>query len=179
LRVDSTLLFLVAAILVISTFTSANLASELGGGYSRELPSLGEEPLWQLAPGTASAFRIIVSPCLSGGPKSVSLSILPDGTGRIRFRARDLRQLKLTTDKSSTLDAQKITEFLAVLDRAEFWKMPADSSRRGIDGAEWILEGVQNGTHHVVQRWCPENTPFRQLARDLFKLAHQSPPGGC
>jgi hypothetical protein len=171
--------FLVAAILVISTVTFANSPSELGGGYSRELPSFGEEPLWPLVPGTASAFRIIVSTCLSGGSESASLSILPDGTGRIRFRARDFGHLSLTKDKSYTLDAQRIAKFLALLERTEFWKMPTDSSRRGFDGAYWTLEGAQNGTCHVVERWCPDNTPFRQLARDLFKLAHHGSPGGC
>jgi hypothetical protein len=163
------------------SFLGGNFPDSTFGGswYSRELPSLGEEPLWPLAPGTVSAFRIIVSPCLSSGSESASLTILPDGTGRIRFRARDLRKLNLTTDKSYTLDAQQIAKFLGALERTEFWKMPTDSSRHGFDEADWIVEGTQNGTYHVVKRWCPDNTPFRQLARDLFKLAHHRSPGGC
>src|SRR5579863_4673922 len=153
--------------------------SMFGGSWnSRELPSLGEEPLWPMAPGTASAFRIIVLPCLFGGPEIASLTISPDGTGRIRFRAMNF-QLKQTTNKSYTLDAQKVAKFLAALERTEFCKMPKEYYRHGFDGAEWILEGVQNGTYHVVERWCPDNTPFRQVARDLFKLAHHWPPGGC
>ena len=27
----------------------------------------------------------------------------------------------------------------------------------GVDGAQWIFEGVKDSTYHVVDRWSPDN----------------------
>ena len=34
---------------------------------------------------------------------------------------------------------------------------------RGVDGAQWIIEGVRNGTYHVVDRWSPREGQVRAL----------------
>jgi len=44
----------------------------------------------------------------------------------------------------------------------------------GLDGAQWILEGVKNGKYQVTDRWSPEVGPIRNLGImmliDLAKL---------
>jgi hypothetical protein len=32
-----------------------------------------------------------------------------------------------------------------------------------VDGAQWIIEGVRNGSYHIVDRWSPTNGEIRAL----------------
>jgi hypothetical protein len=45
---------------------------------------------------------------------------------------------------------------------------------RGVDGAQWIIEGVRNKTYHVVDRWSPKDGSVRALGlfivTDLVKM---------
>jgi hypothetical protein len=53
-----------------------------------------------------------------------------------------------------------------------FWKQAStEPPSGGTDGADWILEGVSWGEHHVVTRWCPESGPFRELCLEMLKLS--------
>lgn len=44
----------------------------------------------------------------------------------------------------------------------------------GVDGAQWIIEGVRNKTYHVVDRWSPKDGSVRALGlfivTDLVKM---------
>jgi hypothetical protein len=54
-------------------------------------------------------------------------------------------------------------EFLAKLDRVDFWKLRKNEERFGLDGAQWILEGAENGQYRVVERWSPESGPYHDV----------------
>jgi hypothetical protein len=56
--------------------------------------------------------------------------------------------------------------FLKLLGQADFWKAPTEekSDAVGEDGAQWIVEGVKDGQYHVVDRWSPEEGPYRKAA---------------
>jgi len=54
---------------------------------------------------------------------------------------------------------------MAAVQKSDFWKMPTEERRRFPygpdgrkrvnfhgDGAQWILEGIENGKYHVVDR---------------------------
>ena len=55
-----------------------------------------------------------------------------------------------------------------------FWKLPSIQEDRGVDGAQWIIEGARNGTYHIVDRWSPEDGEIRALGllmlNDLAKM---------
>jgi hypothetical protein len=40
----------------------------------------------------------------------------------------------------------------------------------GVDGSRWILEGVDGGEYHVVDRWSPPDNSYSQLCKYLFRL---------
>lgn len=146
--------------------------------YSRELYALEETPLWPPASGGEHTYRITVLPSFSV-PESVTLTILADGSGQIEFRATDSRRLHLRVDNTSAISRQQVTDFTALLNRVQFWQSPTESPRLGFDGAEWILEGVQNGSYHVVDRWCPSKTPFGEAGQILFDLTGHKSRGNC
>lgn len=62
-------------------------------------------------------------------------------------------------------------EFLALLDKADFWKMSSENEDLGPDGAQWILEGVKESRYHVVDRWSPRKGEYREACIYLLKLS--------
>ncbi len=59
------------------------------------------------------------------------------------------------------------------LDAADFWNLAGDPTddERGLDGADWTLEGRRGGVYHSVIRWEPQPGPFRTACEDLIKVS--------
>jgi hypothetical protein len=55
-----------------------------------------------------------------------------------------------------------------------FWSLPTLDRMLGADGSTAIVEGVVEGRYHVVERWCPEGTPFASLVALMLGLARAS-----
>jgi hypothetical protein len=95
----------------------------------------------------------------------------------------DLRSHRLNVDGARAVAPQQAADFAATLNRIHFWQLPPefppDPHHRLVDGTEWILEGVENGSYHIIVRECPGRTPFSEAAGKLFDLAGQKSRGGC
>lgn len=135
--------------------------------YSRELYALDEAALWPPA-ANQHLYRFTLLPAFSR-PLAVTLAVLPTGGGEIRLRTGD--HVRVTLEQTRTLTAQQMTDVLALIDRADFWRMPVESERRGYDGAEWIMEGVHDGQYHLVTRWSPEKSAYHDLGTTFLKLS--------
>jgi len=61
-------------------------------------------------------------------------------------------------------------EFLAKLGRVDFWKLGKNEARFGLDGAQWILEGAENGQYRVVERWSPKPGAYRDVCLLLLEF---------
>ena len=72
-----------------------------------------------------------------------------DGAGG--YRPGKLKILRTTMNVSESASA-----LVKDLDSEAFWAVPSHGGPLGCDGAEWIIEGVRDGTYHVVDRWCPK-----------------------
>jgi hypothetical protein len=53
----------------------------------------------------------------------------------------------------SPAEWQRLMQFINV---APFWDLPPRSGYRGMDGADFTLEGLREGRYHFVQRWSPD-----------------------
>jgi hypothetical protein len=64
------------------------------------------------------------------------------------------------------------------LQAADFWNMAGDpeDDEKGLDGADWIIEGRRGGVYHSVIRWEPKPGPFRDACEDFIKLSGLSFP---
>jgi hypothetical protein len=152
--------------------------------YSRDLYALGEKPLWPLdSSGVTYRFTHLGA---FTGPKSATLTVLPDGTGTVRIKALNPSRDKQEMDDSRTVTAEQVSKFLGALAKADYWRVPTEKPSRGLDGAEWILEGQQNGRYRVVVRWCPgiesrdpEMLAFADAARLLLEFSGHKYNGGC
>lgn len=62
--------------------------------------------------------------------------------------------------------------FLKSLRKLNFWKLPTNRrDMTGLDGAQWLLEGVKNERYHVVDRWTPDDTDYRETCIYLLQLS--------
>ena len=59
------------------------------------------------------------------------------------------------------------------IDQVGFWRLPTVSvdDTFGADGSQWIVEGRNLTTYHVVDRWTPEPGPYRDLGLLFLELA--------
>lgn len=96
---------------------------------------------------------------------------------------------KRTTNDVSKVDVDKLLE---LVDKAGFWAaqstepQPDENSRKYyvLDGAWWMLEGVQNGSFHFVFHRNPKPTPITEigcyLTKNLVKFSDSViPMPGC
>lgn len=80
---------------------------------------------------------------------------------------------KLTIDKSKKLSQNDWETFLNMLREIDYWNLPTNEPDvMGCDGAQWILEGVNEGRYHVVDRWTPRNTDFSKVCMYLLDLTN-------
>lgn len=61
-----------------------------------------------------------------------------------------------------------------LLDQSCYWQLRPEIDDSGLDGAQWILEGVKEGRYHVVDRWTPQIGDFREACLYLLKLSNPS-----
>jgi hypothetical protein len=64
---------------------------------------------------------------------------------------------------SVDLPAQRCEPLLHHLDDAGFWSAPVTKEVNGLDGAEWVIEGVGRGRYHVVDLWSPSGATDKSV----------------
>ena len=79
----------------------------------------------------------------------------------------------LAHDSVMALDSGDVRVLSDLLQRSNFWTMPTILPRPGgIDGAQWIMEGLVGNRYHVVDRWSPQpdgaDSTYRELAAWLL-----------
>jgi hypothetical protein len=77
---------------------------------------------------------------------------------------------KLIQDETLNLTLEQTNRFLGQIEATSFWKLPSSVQERGPDGAQWIIEGVRNGTYHIVDRWSPTSGSGETRALGLFMV---------
>jgi hypothetical protein len=136
--------------------------------YARDFYALGEYPLWPVTDDQL-VYRFTWLRSFHD-PVSVTLIAMSDGTGELRLRVADLRG-HLATDGRRSVTVEQMSSLAALIESAQFWQMPTEDQRRGLDGAEWILEGTRDRNYHIVTRWCAGETPFGKAAFTLISLS--------
>jgi hypothetical protein len=152
---------------------------------SAEMYALGEKPLWPPSNTPEATYRLTYIPAFSG-PTVITLSLPPDGEGRIAIKTINGDREVTNVDEALTATRDQVARFFELLGQAHFWTTSTELPRRGFDGAEWMLEGVTDGKYRVVVRWCPdiehqsaEEIQFAEAGRLLFKIAGHKRVGGC
>ncbi len=155
--------------------------------YAKQLKALHEPSLWELSQDPmAEAYRFLWLRTLDH-PIAVRLVLRASGSGRMHFRMTSgqggYEPGRIIRYGVSWLTKAKTQSLLEALAAADFWNLPTlagvnetppgpdGTVRIGLDGAQWIVEGVKNGQYHIVDRWSPETgDPVRAIGMLSLKM---------
>jgi len=132
--------------------------------YSSVLKALHEPSLWDLSQQDASAevYRFLWIRSFHH-PIAVRLVVRPGGSGWLHVHVTSgqggYEPGRTIRDRMSWMTNGKTQSLVRAFNNADFWNLPATNSGApgtvGLDGAQWIFEGVQLGKYHVIDRWSP------------------------
>ena len=100
-----------------------------------------------------------------------ALGDAPDGAGELITRvgggAGGYAPGPLIENQMRKLSTVEVKHFLHQINGAHFWELPTEEKKKStfveIDGAQWILEGIQDADAHIVDRWSPKKGEYRTL----------------
>jgi hypothetical protein len=78
---------------------------------------------------------------------------------------------KVSRRAHRTLTAEEWEQVARKIEAIDFWNMPGQDGRYGLDGARWVLEGRRGYSYHLVNRWSPDEGAYTDLCRSLLNLA--------
>jgi len=164
---------------VNAPFFSGTMLSSQEDWYGGQLRAMGET---QLCEGggdhVGTTFRLTWIPSFH---PSVTVRVItaPDGyrlIGKILNGAGGYEPGSVAHETTIALSVGDVSILTQRFAEARFWELPtipAPDSTIGLDGAQWILEGLSAGRYHVVDRWSPEpagpDGAFRHLAEWLLE----------
>ena len=145
--------------------------------YEKDLEALKEPSLWQLSKAEKTqSYRFLWLRSFHN-PIAVRISVNTDGTSLLTWKLTSGatgRAGKLIKGTALTLDGPQTNLFLEKVERSNFWKLPPVLDDRGVDGAQWTIEGMRDGKYHIVDRWSPKDGEIRALgifmSKDLAKI---------
>jgi hypothetical protein len=156
--------------------------------YSGQLKALKEPSLWQMSKEsqTKQVYRFLWLRSFHH-PVVVRLDVRANGTGILTTKVADgaggYPPGRLAENRTKEIRKEVVESFLAHVEEVKYWSLPSleppNPNMVNLDGAQWVLEGVRNGTYKIVDRWSPEKGPIRDLgltmAIDLagMKLLYQ------
>jgi hypothetical protein len=136
------------------------------GWYSEQLRAMGEPSLSCGSPGRVYRFtwlrtfhHPIAVRVTDFGRRGRLDAIELDGAGGYE-PGRPLRRRRFL------LGAKTMVELRDAM--ASAWDIAATEPSSGRDGAEWIIELVDEERHHSIIRWSPERGPVRELGLHLL-----------
>jgi hypothetical protein len=128
--------------------------------YAKYLVALQEPSLWELSrkDTNAEVYRFLWLRSFDN-PIAVRLIVTSDG-GRLLSKTTSgkggFEPGHLLLNRESRLSREATEWFLTEVRHARFWDVPTkNNSRDGLDGAEWIVEGVKQGRYHIIDRFSP------------------------
>lgn len=117
--------------------------------YENDLIALREPSLWESSKTQKTqSYRFLWLRSFHH-PIAIRINVNADGTSLL------IRKMtsgvagdpgRLLQNRTLTLNREQTNRFLEQVERCNFWKLPPILEDRGVDGAQWIVEGVRDGS---------------------------------
>jgi hypothetical protein len=144
--------------------------------YSEHLQAMKEPSLWEMSRNKNShAYRFLYLRSFHN-PIAVRVDLNDKGAGTIVVKilsgAGGYKPGHVTRNERRKLTKLEIEHLLLVMNELKFWELPSypqmPPDTIGLDGAQWITEGVKGGVYHVVDRWSPERGIDRAFGNEFL-----------
>ena len=139
--------------------------------YSKFLKAMGEPSLWEESrTQRTQTYRFLWLRSFHH-PVAVRLDVSSKGiallTTKILGGQGGYEPGRLITNRTQKLGRQETQWVVDRIDELNFWTLstepPPEPNIVGVDGAQWVFEGVKNGAYHIVDRWSPDKGEARSL----------------
>ena len=150
--------------------------------YSKGLTALHEPSLWEESKNHKTPIYRFLWLRSFHHPVSVRLDVQSDSTGLVTTKVTSgqggYSPGKIIENQIRKLTREQTRWFLDLVDEVKFWDLPTNPPKEsdviGVDGAQWIVEGVRDAQYHIVDRWSPDKGEVHTLGItmliDLAKL---------
>jgi hypothetical protein len=146
--------------------------------YSEQLAALREPSLWESSKTQQTQSYRFLWLRTFHHPIAIRVDVNVNGTSRLTTKiaggAGGYAPGKLIRNVAVTLSKEQTDWFLEKIVQHKFWQLPSMQEAGGEDGAQWIVEGIKDGSYHIVDRWSPQDGDVRAIGlimiNDLAKL---------
>jgi hypothetical protein len=137
--------------------------------FSQELFALDEEALYA---SIVQAYRFSYFPAFAD-QIVVRVEIKNDSTADVYYKVSNGVAASgggggILKSEKAELDSKETQEFLTLLNNTKYWDLPTEIDVLGLDGHNVVVEGVKDGTYHIVNRWVPEKTDPVYIVEEYF-----------
>jgi len=145
--------------------------------YAKHLRAMGEIYLPQQADGKDELYRFL---WLRTFHHAIEVSIERTGAKYTLWSqelggAAGYEPGQVVASLMRPLSPKEWCAFRRAIDTADFWNMPTeDNPLIGLDGSQWVIEGVREGRYHIVDRWTPTHGGYYELGKYLLALSGRS-----
>lgn len=183
MRVKVLLLILVLAITFSAQEKSPQERLSKSEGRIKTAAFFKESVVLPMDNSKIEAYRLTVIPTFYG-PVSFRLE---SSAGRYRLFAKQLKGEggyeigEIKRSRTRSISRREWRKFLRLLKAVDFWQTaylepeespaPDGSVLVCLDGSEWTLEGVKDGSFHAINRYCPSNPSFTAVGLYLLQLS--------
>jgi hypothetical protein len=146
--------------------------------YSEELAALEEPSLWESSKTQKTQSYRFLWLRTFHHPIAIRVDVNTDGTSRLTTKMTSGTGVdapgKLVENHTVTMSKEPTDWFLGKIAEHNFWNLSSAEDRGGNDGAQWIVEGIKDGSYKIVDRWTPRDGDVRAIGlvmvNDLAKL---------
>lgn len=142
--------------------------------YTRDLKNLKEPSVYKQRSDAAKRIYRFTWLRSFNPPVSIRLEIKKDGRGLLVSKMvagpvwyNPYRRL---ISEKQRLSKDKVARMLELIERENFWTLETHAGDSGMDGARWIVEGLDKQKYHIVDRWSPQDGPIRKIGLQFIDL---------
>jgi hypothetical protein len=143
--------------------------------YSMHLSAMHEPSFWELSKTQGAQFYRFLWIGTWSAPFAVRLEISSDGVaclyGWVTSGFGGYGSGSLSSAETKVLNQEQSKEFGDRIAASGFWNLPTRDDSNGLDGAQWIFEGVRDGQYHLVDRWSLTDGTLRDLGLFFLSLS--------
>lgn len=77
----------------------------------------------------------------------------------------------ITSNSEVILKREDWSNFVSQLNKSGYYSMPTQISKWGFDGSHYLIETHSKAGYYVVDRWSPDNGPFKDIVNYMLHLA--------
>ena len=142
--------------------------------FSRYLSRMQEPVLWKSNSEKEEIYRFLWLRTFRS-PVCIRINISSDSSATVTTKvtngAGGYLPGELIQNSTVRLSENQKSNFLDTVNKNRFWTLE-NGKHSGLDGSQWVIEGLKNDEYHVTHIWSPEpNNNIREIGMLMLKFS--------